>query len=198
MLDAQRRRERREDPGAVARRYGAPVEQRHQAPVAAAANQTPETLFETDGGGRNHVVLEAVETAGLERANPRHNQRVARRRKGKPVDDHTRKRIADDVDSLPERSGCKQHCAGRSSKPIDEVRARKLALQPNRKSETICKQRVDFPQPRVRGEEHEGTPPGSVETLFDERRGAARKIRRLWIDLRGRDKKASLARVVER
>ena len=118
-------------------------------------------------------MLEAVEAARFERANTRHDERIARRWERQPVDDHARERIADDVDALPEGSGCEEHRTGRAPKPFEEVRAGKLALKSYRKGEPFGDERIYFSQARVRREEHEGTSAGSVEALFEI--GAARR-----------------------
>ena len=80
-LDPCSRRQRRENRRAVTRRGGTAVEQRDETAVAAAADESPETLLEAHGGRRNHVVLETVETARLERAYASHDERIARGRK---------------------------------------------------------------------------------------------------------------------
>ena len=57
---------------------------------------------------------------------------------------------------------------------------------------------MDFAQPGVRGEQHEGAAAGAVENLFDQRRGAAGEIRALGVQRRRRNVQPRLAAIIER
>jgi len=109
---------------AVARRCGSTVEQCDEAAVAAAADEPAEPLFETYRRSGNHVVLETVEAASLERAYARHHQGIVRRWKRQPVDDDAREGIADDVDPFPEGCGGKENRSRRLAKPLEQMRTR--------------------------------------------------------------------------
>ena len=109
---------RREDRRAVTRRSGTSVQQRDETAIATATDEPSKALLQPHRRRRNHVVLEAVEPARFERANARHDERIAGRGKRQTVDDHARERVADDVDAFPKRRGRKEHgataCAGTS------------------------------------------------------------------------------------
>src|SRR5579863_8597052 len=196
-LDPRSRRQRRENRLAVARRRGATIEQGDETAIAGTADEPPKALFQTNRRSWNHVVLEAVESARFECPHACHYERVARRRKRQPVDDDAREGVADDVNALPKGRGGEEHRTGRSPEPVEQVRARQLTLKPHWKGEALTDEGVYLAQPRVRGEEHEGSAAGAIETLFDQRRRAARELRRLRIDARRRDEQPRLPRVVE-
>src|SRR5579885_3710651 len=151
------RGERVQHVSAVAFGVQARVQDRHDAPVLARAQQAAHPLLEQQDDLRQHIPAEPVLAPGLHGVHDSLVKRVVRGSEGQPVDHDQRERFTRDVYAFPERLQAEEDRALLPETP-DEVWPVQLALPQDGEREVARNAGVDIVQHAAAREQEKGAP----------------------------------------